>query len=184
MTVKAHSGFVGSSGVQSHSAGDHFPILSYRVGDHAHVAAFQSVERVRTCPDAHRADLRRMKLAEQLTDRIHADRPTNGGTYWLGTDTPPNGGYIVSLELRESRFPDHGKTWPAVFVDILQKLEELDHPHWQGALVGVGWWFHGGELFVDVSTWILSRSDALRAARKGGQKAVWDIANNSDIFVD
>ncbi len=33
MTSKANSGFVADSGVQKHSAGDHFPITCHHVGD-------------------------------------------------------------------------------------------------------------------------------------------------------
>lgn len=175
----AHTGFVGNSGVQAHSAGEHFPVLSYCIGSADHrVAAFQGVRRDSYNGDDHADNLRRLKRAEIITDAIFADR--DGGCGYPDGSDGPDRGYCVSLADHETRFDSLEGAYGAVYRDVVEKLEFIESHDVDGC---VGWWTRDGVTYLDVSTVESDFEDAVAIAVQNDQIAIYDLASGVEIDV-
>jgi len=181
----AHNGFVGQSGVQAHSAGEYFPVLSYWIGSSdRRVAEFQGVRRESDNRDDHDADLRRMKRAERIADAIYAD-PSGGsdlidGDGWTGL---PAHGYCAAYAGYERRIKGLNGAYGTVYAAIVELLESIDGIDSAGRPIGVGWWTRNGVTYLDVSTVFFDRDEALGFAEENDQIAIYDIVNGEDIDI-
>lgn len=48
----------------------------------------------------------------------------------------------------------------------------------------LGAWVYDGDVYLDSTKWFANKEEALEFGRINHQKAIWDIANNEEIFVD
>ena len=186
----AHTGHTGNSGIQNHSCGEFFPVRTVCIGstDHLRAVAF-GVERDSHNYADHNNDLRRMKLAERITDAIFAARADgNGHSHWFGCKNDPVSGYIVGSAGNETIFDAAGRNYNDVYADVVEKIEFIESVAGDGPIeylnrpVCIGSWISDGKLYVDISAYHAEFEDALECGRANDQIAIWDIAGNRDYL--
>ncbi len=184
----AHTGHTGNSGIQNHSVGEFFPVRTVLIGsaDHRRAVAF-GVERDSFNAADHTDNLRRMKLAEGITDAIFAARSDGSGhSHWFGCKHDPVSGYVVGSAGNESIFDAAARNYNAVYADVVEKLEFLVGcgvdlcSDYLVRPVCIGSWVHDGKLYVDISAYHPEFEDALEWGRANDQIAIWDIAAGKD----
>ena len=187
----AHAGHAGRGGVQNHSVGSYYPVLSYRIGDDL-VAEFHGQQRRAdgngpAARDGHKRSLDILKCAERVTDAIYSDRA--GGSVWLNCADDPTSGYCVSLYGHETRYSPADcidGEYGTVYADVVEKLEWINGNGWfdvDHCIVAIGWWEDDGILYVDVSVHRDDADDAFDLAHSDAQIGYYDIANQSTIYV-
>jgi len=188
------SGHVGTSGIQSHSCGPHYPVVSYsgrRDGRPIMVATFEGVELVSDDHATHAADMDCMKYAEQISNAFWACRADwDGCTFYADRAGSPNSGYCVGLAGQETivdRLPydendaykDCRKSdYPTIFADVLGKLIRNGGT---GSNNCIGCWVHGGRLYIDVSTVCDDYATAVELGRRNNQIAIYDLNQGTEI---
>jgi hypothetical protein len=120
-----------------------------------------------------RSTIRSRALARILTE-LHTDGLT-GGTVSLTSDSLPTNGYYVG-----------GASWTLVIQPEKLNASHLssffaDHPHAEY----IGWWIHHttGRVYIDVSTHVPERLDAIRLGAQRGEFSIYDIDNNGEIYM-
>jgi len=180
------NGHAGNSGIQNHSCGSHYPVLSYRTGCYGsiRVAEFQGVRFDSQIQSVHEGHLDLLKRAEVITDDIFAARAKGTGcSNWISCVDAPDSGYVVGIVAFESKFDAAGDNYKAVYADVVDKLVYLRDRGPVVADVSIGSWIHNDCLYVDVGVVYANRSEAVDAAKDNGQTSIWDLAEDTDITI-
>ena len=87
-------------------------------------------------------------------------------------------GYMVSLSGYELRVDDNGHGW-AIITAVLPVYQEIA----ENRLAYIGLWKDNDKIYLDISTHVIDRDEAIEFARVNGQIAIWDVENGKEIRV-
>lgn len=90
----------------------------------------------------------------------------------------PKEGYMVSLNGREVVARPQEDNTALIQKYVLQYGSELDV---EGSYLGA--WHSGGNIHLDVSVCVPTLSEAIKLGKVNCQIAVWDCANNVEIYL-
>jgi len=174
------------AGIQGHSQGELFPVLSYTIGE----SRFASYCGFVSQDDDSRTTARAMKLAADLTALAFSQLGSGGFSVapWDCRET----GYLVSMIggdilQRQTMVNYRGETIDVGFsvADVFRFT--WDNLDWlQDGRTGerfLGGWIDSNQLYLDRSIWIPELSEAIRVGRYNRQLAIWDISNRSEIRI-
>ena len=117
-------------------------------------------------------------------------RGTGGGTYLMdGRSVRPGDGYYAvggavdrtEISVPEKNlllYPETVQAATELLRDVVMDLEAQN----LGGEIGIGFWVEDGEVFFDVSNLIQGRENAIEVAKERGELAIWDFANNENIY--
>lgn len=182
----AHTGHAGNSGIQNHSCGEFFPVRSYCIGSADYqVAEFCGVRRDSHDSASHAYHLDLLKRAERITDVIFAARAKGDGcSVWINRDDQPEYGWIVGSAGHESIFDCDGPNYPAVYADVVGKLEFLDDAgvgsDSTALPVCIGSWISSGQLYVDISACHDDFDEAFAWGKANDQLAIYSLHEGID----
>jgi hypothetical protein len=124
------------------------------------------------------------KTITSLIDKL-SEKETPGFSIDIRTKTSPKDGFIASDVGAERVFDfaplkgDRAALRSAIKGYISDHAELLDN---KGSFFGA--WVDGGKLYLDVSRRYSSRSEGVRAGFKNEQKAIYDVVNDSYIYME
>ena len=110
-------------------------------------------------------------------------RITKNDVRLLTNEAIHNGGYTIPLADVLGRYVVGGlKTVTTKAADALGQAETIaERLGESGAAQTLGSWEHDGTVYFDLGDTWDSRADAMRAARRRGELAIWDTWTNSEV---
>lgn len=110
-------------------------------------------------------------------------RITKNDVRLLTNEAIHNGGYTIPLADALGRYVVGGlQTVTAKIGDALNQAEAIaERLGESGAAQTLGSWEHDGTIYYDLGDTWNSRDDAMRAARRRGELAIWDAWTNSEV---
>jgi hypothetical protein len=168
----------------------HNPVQSHltgggRNGPIESVASYRGVERRSTDNLEHARNLRVLKSAQIVLDKLLEAWP-NGCTAWINRSDAPDRGYVVGVKGHETKWDYADIDWNTVYSDCVDKIDYVDRCL-AGSIsdppVSVGLWVCDGEVYCDIGIVHDDRIDALRWGYENGQDAIWDLAEDTSIYL-
>lgn len=186
--ILANTGHHGNSGIQQHSAGSTFPIREHFIGSPGRslklVASFQGVELSTYSESVHSANVAKLKRCEVIADIVWAAYAAgNGCSVNADGSGCPDSGYLAGRPGHELRTDCADFDYTVVYAYVFNKIDLIDFVADAGDAFCIGLWVHNGYAYLDVSRHFYSLDECTGYASEGGQIAIFDCANKSDIDV-